>query len=115
MAIGLHIQIEDSDDKKIVRVEGRIDAASAPALENKLTSLIEDKQIWILMDFSKVDYLSSAGMRLLLSLTKKLKSRGGKLALCGMGEEVMEIIKMAGFERILHIYPTEKEALGNLR
>ncbi|MCB1110769.1 MAG: STAS domain-containing protein, partial [Chlamydiia bacterium] len=48
---------------------------------------------------------------LLLSTTKKLKGVSGGLHLCSVSEEVMEIIKMAGFERIIHIFPTEQEAL----
>lgn len=114
MSIGLTISIEEHQNKKIVRLDGRIDATSTPILEKKIAPLLEKQKQLVLIDFSKVDYLSSAGMRLLLSASKKLKAHGGKCLFCSMHEDVMEIIKMAGFERILSIYSTEAEALKAL-
>ncbi len=111
MSAGLQIEIEEDRGALMVRLEGRLDAASAPVLERKLLEQIEKGKTKLVLDFAKVDYLSSAGMRLLLSTTKKLKGNSGGLHLCSVGEEVMEIIKMAGFERIIHIFPTEQEAL----
>ncbi|MGE0198728.1 MAG: STAS domain-containing protein [Simkaniaceae bacterium] len=111
MSVGLNIAIENEPRATIIRIEGRLDAASTPLLERKLQELIGGGVKNIVLDFSQVNYLSSAGMRLLLSTTKKLKGAGGALHCCSVGEEVMEIIKMAGFERIIHIFPTEQEAL----
>ncbi|MCB1115782.1 MAG: STAS domain-containing protein [Chlamydiia bacterium] len=110
MSGGINIQIEDDQGALLIRLEGRMDAASAPLVERKINEQIAQGKKKLVLDFAKVDYLSSAGMRLLLSTTKKLKEEGG-LHLCSVGEEVMEIIKMAGFERIIHIFPTEQEAL----
>lgn len=112
MTAGLNVRINEVNSKTIIRVEGRLDAASAPILENKLGELIIAGKKQLVLDFAKVDYLSSAGMRLLLSTTKKLKASDGRLYFCSVNEEVMEIIKMAGFERILSIFPTEQEALN---
>ncbi|MBI2743672.1 MAG: STAS domain-containing protein [Chlamydiales bacterium] len=111
MALGLNVSVEEKDKHKIVRLEGRLDATTTPALEGKISKVLEQNKVHMLMDFSKVDYLSSAGMRLLLSAAKKVKAHGGKLVFCAMNDEVMEIIKMAGFERILAIYPSEEAAL----
>ena len=112
MSTGINIQIEDDQGVSIFRLEGRMDATSAPLLEKKLKKQISSLgKTKLVLDFAKVDYLSSAGMRLLLSTTKKLKEGDGALHLCSVSEEVMEIIKMAGFERIIRIFPTEQEAL----
>lgn len=110
MLVGLSIQIEEKKGKSIIRLEGRMDAANSPKLEAKLGELIKGGRTVFVLDFAKVDYLSSAGMRLLLAMTKQL-SDTGKFNLCSISEDVMEIIKMAGFERILSIYRTEQEAL----
>ena len=110
MTVGLNIQIEEDRGITLIRVEGRLDAASAPLLEKKLVEQVEGGKTKLLIDFAKVNYLSSAGMRLLLSTTKKLKGISGGLHLCSVSEEVMEIIKMAGFERVIQIFPTEQEA-----
>lgn len=110
--IGLNIHEHEVNGVKVMRLEGRIDAVSSVVLEKKLLECIAQERFKIVLDFIKVDYLSSAGMRLLLSMTKKFKSHEGHLALCSIHENVMEIIRMAGFERILSIYPLEKEAIA---
>lgn len=109
---GLNIQEQDVSGVKLLKLEGRLDAISSNALEKKMQGFLEQSQIRCVLDFTKVDYLSSAGMRLLLSMTKKMKHEGGVLAICAMHDDVMEIIRMAGFERILAIYPSEKEAVA---
>jgi anti-sigma B factor antagonist/stage II sporulation protein AA (anti-sigma F factor antagonist) len=114
MGVEITIEFEEVEGKNVLRIAGRIDAASAPILEKKIDEQVAQNHIRLLLDFSGVDYLSSAGMRLLLAGTKKLKAKEGILLLSGMGDDVMEIIKLAGFERILNIYGTEKEALTYL-
>jgi anti-sigma B factor antagonist/stage II sporulation protein AA (anti-sigma F factor antagonist) len=114
MGVGLTVIVEEVDGKCVMRVSGRIDAATTPILEKKVEDQLQQNHFRVLFDFSDVDYLSSAGMRLLLSATKKMKAHEGMLVICGVIDDVMEIIKMAGFERILNIYSTEKEALDAL-
>lgn len=106
----LNFTLEEKEDNVIVHLDGRLDAISTPTLDNKLMDLIRQKRKKILLDFGHVDYLSSAGMRLLLSATKQLKNQEGKLVSYAMSEDVLEIIRMAGFERILNICPNEDEA-----
>jgi anti-anti-sigma factor len=111
----MHIFIEEAGGRRIVKIEGRLDAVSSPTLESRLTGLLEGNHKVVIINFSKINYLSSAGLRLLLSATKKFKSKQGELVCCSINEEVMEIIKMASFERILTIYPDEKSALAALQ
>lgn len=102
---------EQIDDTIVIHCEGRLDATTTIKLENAINQLIDSKKIRVIVDFNKVDYLSSAGMRLLLSMTKRLKTLNGQLVLCGIHDDVMEIIKMAGFEQILNIYYSQDEAV----
>lgn len=111
MGIGLHIGLEGVDQVIILRLEGRIDAATAPILDRKISSLIDEKHNQLALDFSQVDYLSSAGMRVLLAMSKKMHLKQGVFVLFSVSTEVEEVLKMAGFDRILRIFPTEKEAL----
>ncbi|MBI3211563.1 MAG: STAS domain-containing protein [Simkania negevensis] len=110
MSIGIHVITEKEGSITILRLEGRLDATSSPILDQNLKKIVEEGGKKILLDFAKVGYLSSAGMRVLLASTKKLKVLKGKLNLCDISEGVLEIIKMAGFEKILNIYFTEEEA-----
>jgi anti-sigma B factor antagonist/stage II sporulation protein AA (anti-sigma F factor antagonist) len=111
MSVGLHIELEEIDQKIILRIEGRLDAMASPVLERKIGALIDENRLSLLLDFTRVSYLSSAGMRVLLSASKKLKAKKGSMVLFSLQEEVEEILKMAGFDKILHICPSEKEAL----
>ncbi len=114
MGIGVEIVVEQEADVYIVSIEGRMDASTTPVVEKKLAGLLE-KANKIIIDFSEIIYLSSAGMRLLLSLTKKMDAKGGAIVFYGMVEDVFEIIKLAGFEKILKIAPSKKEAIKLLK
>lgn len=115
MGFHLTLSLEDVEGKTVIRLVGRLDAASSALLEKKAAELLASHQAKVVVDFSGVEYLSSAGLRLLLSLTKKWRAADGKLVFCCMNGEVLAVIKMAGFERILTIYPREKEALAALQ
>jgi len=107
--------LEITDDEKngiaILRLKGRLDATSVPALDLRLSEKVEEGNNKIVLDLRKLDYLSSAGMRLLLGYTKKLKNNGGTLNMFGPVKEILEIIKMGGFEQILQIFNDEQDAL----
>ena len=111
MPLDLDIDLETVENKIILRISGRIDAVTAPALEKKINTLIDENHLFLLVDFAKIDYLSSAGLRLLLSETKKLKAKKGFFVLFSINEDIAEIIKIAGFERVLNICRIEKDAL----
>jgi len=73
--------------------------------------LIEERRIYLLLDFTNVDYLSSAGMRVLLASLKKIKALKGVFLLFSVNEDVDDIIHLAGFDKILPIFSDEKDAL----
>jgi len=110
----VEFKVEQEGDVYIVLIQGRIDATTTPTVEKKLAKLYDVVEK-LAIDFSEVDYLSSAGMRLLLALSKRMSAKGGKIAFYGMTDEVLEIIRMAGFERILNIFSKKSEALKSLK
>jgi anti-anti-sigma factor len=110
----MEAQVEEKGDVVVVRVNGRLDAASSPQLEKKINSIIDSGHFKLILNFSGVEYLSSAGMRLMLSVSKKLKHLEGKVVACSLNDEVMEVIKMAGFHQILELYPNEEESFSHL-
>ncbi len=105
------IQEEQIDEVTILRIKGRLDAVSSPGAEKKVFEYINDGQHNILLDFEKVDYLSSAGMRMLLSTTKKLKTLSGKLIICSVNINVMDVLKMSGFDHVLELAQNEEDGL----
>ena len=107
----IDVNQEELGNVIILRISGRLDATSSPVLEKQVMALIESGKHLLVMNFENVEYLSSAGMRLLLAATKKLKSQDGKILITNVVENVMEVIKMAGFDHILHLFQTEEDAL----
>ncbi len=100
------------DGATILSIAGRIDTATAPALEQAINKEIEGGNRKVLLNFSAVTYISSGGLRVLLATAKKLKNPGDKYALCCLAAEVHKILKLAGFTSIFSIYPSEGEALA---
>ena len=83
-----------------VALEGRLDTTTAPDLEKSLGTL--DGVTELTMDFEKLDYISSAGLRVLLS-TQKVMTKQGKLKIVHVNETIMEIFEVTGFTDILTI------------
>lgn len=110
----MEVKVEEKNEVVVVRPQGRLDAASAPQLEQQLQSIIEQGHFKIVLNLANVEYLSSAGMRLMLSVSKKLKNLEGKIVVCSLSDEVMDVIKMAGFHQVLEFYPNEEESLTHL-
>jgi len=102
---------EQNGDGTVLKITGRLDAISSPGTEKKVFECINNGQHQLLLDFSDVEYLSSAGMRMLLSTTKKLKTLNGKLVVCSVNMNVMDVLKMSGFDHVLELVQNREEAL----
>jgi anti-anti-sigma factor len=108
----MEITTLNRDNATVLSVDGRIDTATAPALEQAINAQIGQQHRKILLDFSRVTYISSGGLRVLLATAKKLKNPGDRFALCSLSPEVMKILRLAGFTSIFSICPSEGEALA---
>lgn len=97
----MEIRKEKKDSALSMAIEGRIDTTTAPQLEAELRSDI-DGVTELYLDFTGVEYISSAGLRVLLS-AQKLMSRQGKMVLSHVNESVMEVFEVTGFSDILTI------------
>lgn len=84
-----------------VSVSGRLDTVTAPQLESELNSSI-DGVTELILDFSTLEYISSAGLRVLLSAQKKMNTQG-KMTVTNINETVAEIFEVTGFSDILNI------------
>jgi anti-anti-sigma factor len=110
---GIPVQITtvEKDGVTVVAFVGNLDTNTSPQAQQKLDGLVADGSSRILVDFGSLDYLSSAGLRILLATAKKLRQAGGGLRFCGLNETVAEVFQISGFDRIFEIYGTEAEAM----
>jgi stage II sporulation protein AA (anti-sigma F factor antagonist) len=99
----MNVQANKEDGLLTVSVEGKIDGATAPALEGRLVEWLDQGETKIILDLQEVFYISSAGLRVVLMGAKRLQHKG-RLVLAGLKPEVKEIFEMAGFDTILDFY-----------
>lgn len=93
-----------------VRLEGSLDGKTAPEVREQLSPLLAT-QSKLILDLTKVDYLSSAGLRLLLLLYRELSAKKGKLALLGVSEDIRTVMSHTGFLNFFTLAATETEAV----
>ena len=89
------MQIAETRRDGIIAVvpAGRIDTTTAPTLEGHLNALLAVGARRVVVDFSRVDYISSAGLRVMLIVARRMKESNGQLALCGFPEAVRQVGK----------------------
>jgi anti-anti-sigma factor len=93
---------------------GSLNTETSPKLEQKVVELLNASERWFVIDFAKVDYISSAGLRVLLMMGKRLRAMGGAVALSTLNKDVAKVFTLSGFEREFTIAPTRHEALERL-
>lgn len=90
------------EEKLILRIEGRLDTATSPQLEQELGEGLDGVRELVL-DFTPLRYISSAGLRVLLAAHKKMEKQEGRLVIRGANEGVREVFIVTGFMDILHV------------
>jgi anti-sigma B factor antagonist len=91
-------------------LQGSIDGKTAPQIRDELSAALQQVQNLIL-DVSRVDYLSSAGLRLLLLLYREITARNGKLVLLGVSPEIRTVMSHTGFLSFFTLADSQQEAL----
>ena len=107
----MEISTRTSGDNHIVAIAGSLDSTTSPTAQKALDQVLAGAKK-VVLDFSKLDYISSAGLRVLLGAAKQLKSSGGTLGMFGLNQSVREVFEISGFSAILSVFPSEAEALG---
>ncbi len=97
----MNINIERENGKTLMKIEGRLDTTTAPELEKAINDEGDELKS-LALDFKGVDYISSAGLRVLLTAQKKMNAQG-YMELINVGETVMDVFEMTGFADILVI------------
>lgn len=93
--------VEKRGDVTILAPRHRVDTNNSPEVEKVIQENIGTGDGKLVIDFAQVDYISSAGLRVLLKTAKQIKLGGGKLALCSLNEQIREVLDISGFLDIL--------------
>lgn len=89
------------DDVLVISVSGRLDAETAPGFQEDVLSRVEQGETSIVFDLQNLQYVSSAGLRVVLMAAKRLQQSGGKLVVCSLQDTVLEVFKISGMDSII--------------
>jgi anti-anti-sigma factor len=110
----MDIHEERKDGFLVLGLEGRLDAVSSKMFEEKVLAVIDGGETQFVIDLSKLDYVSSAGLRVFLVASKRLIPAGGKVVLCSLQEPVKQVFDIVGFFSIFSILGSKDAALKSL-
>ena len=99
----MKIEKKQENEATVVSVKGRMDAVSSPEFEKEMTVLLAEGNNVLILDLVALDYISSAGLRVILTITKKLKEKDGKLFIAGIKGMVKEVFEISGFRSVIPI------------
>jgi len=107
------IRVSELEQVTLVEVIGRVDSLNADELGTSLSNAIDEGNTNIVLDLSQVSYMSSAGLRELVSAFKKVRRVSGDLRIAQPSTRVQEVLEMAGLDTIFQIFPTQTDAVGS--
>ena len=96
----------------VLQVQGKLDSTTAPELERHLAGAAGGQGPQVVIDGSRLEYVSSAGLRVFLAAAKRLAAAGGKFAIACPQPQVRQILDVAGFSSLLPVLPTVDEAVS---
>ena len=108
----MNIQQNVLEGITVIAPGGRIDTTTSGPLEEAVRKTVDAGARDLVIDFSSVDYISSAGLRVFLLLAKRMRDLKGRLVLCGMPEPVRQVFHLAGFLPLFSVEPSRDTALA---
>ena len=100
-----------TDKAHIIALQGQVNSSNAATVETEVLAVVNQGAKNVLLNMTELSYISSAGLRVVLVLAKRLKQAGGKLVIYGMQPHVREVFDISGFLAILNVTGTRAEAL----
>ncbi len=110
----MEVNYSQENDILCCDVAGRLESSTASSFEQDVNEKAASNTGPLLIDMSNLAYISSAGLRAILLLTKAAQSKGVKLVLCSLPPQIEEVFKISGFDRIITIHPSRKDAISAL-
>ena len=108
----MDISVRETSGVSVMDFTGNLDTNTSPAAESVVNQLLEGGSEKIIFNFMNLNYISSSGLRILLSTAKKMKTSGGKMMVCNLNDMVQEVFDISGFAAILDLASNEEEALA---
>lgn len=107
----MNVTFESAGSAIVIDLFGRLDSANAATVEAELLSRLQAAGGGVVVDFTRLDYISSAGLRIILVIAKRMKQAGRKLVLTGFQSNIKDVFEISGFLNILDVAPSRSEAI----
>lgn len=108
-----NINLEKIDGINCLYLDGYLDAYTAPELENSLAELVKSGEKDILVNFSRLEYISSAGLGVFMAFIEDLRDKGGDIKLTEMKQKVYSVFDLLGFPMLFNIEKRQETSLKN--
>jgi len=100
----MDIQVESRGNRRIVRINGKVTFEYCPILQNRLDSILEEKDVWqVVIDFKKVPFIDSSGVGEVLRLFKRMRDTKGEIVLMNPNKKLLDLFSMYRFDRFMKI------------
>jgi len=114
--VNFHIADEQIDDEThVIELGGEIDLYTAPEFKERMVELIDAGKKRIVVDLSTATFIDSTTLGVLVGGVKRLRPKGGAMALVCSDQNITKIFEITGLDRVFAIHPTREEALGAVR
>lgn len=112
----MHMEVTSRslDKAMVIYVDGDLTTTSSPDVEAEINGILEETQNNVVINVEKVNFIASTGLRIILALGKRLKSKGFQLTVCSMNATTKSVFDISGFSRLFPVFETEEEALENV-
>jgi anti-sigma B factor antagonist len=108
----MNIETRELKHVSVVKISGRVNSVTAPEVETVLHDLIDSDRHQVVLDLQEVEYMSSAGLRVLVTALKAAQKSGGDLKLAQLAVRVKEVLDLSGLTPIFNVYRDVVEAVG---
>ena len=111
----MDISIIKKENSSVVTITGRLDSITSPVLEERVSHYTTAPQGDIIMDFSRLEYISSAGLRVLLNISKVMRKHSCNFSICSTQDHVREVFEISGFDTIIPMYNSIEECCSRAK
>ena len=108
----MNITVSQGNDLMIIAVKGRLDTAGSVELEKWSDHGFDPSKCDVTMDFSQLDYISSAGLRSMLNMSKLLKKNSFDFSICSAQDHIREVFEISGFDSFIPFYKSVKDCMS---
>lgn len=101
----MHCTLSEYPGATVFHLKGRLDSSNTEEFEQKVLTCLEHGIRYLVLDFTELEYINSAGLRVLVMSHQRLNPHGGRVMVCGIRDYIAEIFNISGYDRVFAMYP----------